>query len=85
MNNELREMLGDMYDFDAIEIDIRNSNYDESQIHTYHKCYIVAQSLDNGQMKQAVEQIKRYNLSRTQLLDYCTKSDLIKIFGVNNE
>ena len=63
--DELIESLGSKYDTDALEFDYQNNNFDidTSEVADYYTPLIVANSIINGQFKQAVKQFKAYGLS----------------------
>lgn len=75
--------LSDMYDKDAIDFDMNNNNInlDSVSILDYYKPNIVANSVINGQIKQAQEQFKRFELSGSDLVDLLNKDDLAKLIN----
>lgn len=81
--NELSEVLTDSYDFDSIEFDYQNNNFDldnwREEIGRYHKPSIVAESWTNGQRKQARDQFSKYGLVANDLNGYLPTTEIIDL------
>ena len=79
--DDLIESLGDFYDIDALEFDYTNNNFDleTGNVNDYYAPQIVADSVINGQIKQARNQYNRFNLSPSQMEYLLSKHDLAKL------
>lgn len=79
----LIETLDHMYDVDGLEFDYKNGNFDldnwDDELHSYYTPQIVANSVVNGQIIQAKDQIKMYGLSSIDLVGYLSREDLTKL------
>jgi len=53
----------DTYDTEAMRFDASNNNFSPDRAEEYQHTYIVAESIANGQFKQAREQCQRYGLN----------------------
>ena len=76
------DSLSHMYDTDAIEIDYANNNFsiDGGDVELYYKPRIIAESVINGQLKQAREQAKSYDTCSNELSDYLSPDQIEKLF-----
>ena len=80
---ELIDSLSDMYDKDALEFDMSNNNYTlNTTVQDYYKPQIVANSVINGQFKQAKEQIRQYDLTSDDLSELISADHLARILTV---
>jgi len=77
---ELTETLGGLYDIDAIEFDYRNNNFDLTypEVQEYYMPQIVANSVINGQHKQAKSQFSKYGLTCGDLDGFLEPEDIYK-------
>ena len=80
---EYTETLSSLYDAEKVEIDYFNGNFDldypDLEIDQYYMPRIVAESLINGQFKQAKQQYSAYGLSPSHMDEYLTKDQLINL------
>ena len=78
---DFTETLGDLYDVDAIEFDYKNNNFDLTypEVWPYYTPQIVANSVINGQFKQAKKQLKSYGFDSSLLLEFLNSDQLSKI------
>ena len=74
--------MSHMYDTDAIEIDYANNNFniDDGDVESYYKPRIIAESVINGQLKQAREQAKSYDTCPNELSDYLNPDQIAQLF-----